>query len=333
MEAAKVAKMRYDAVKNDPNSTPEEIEAARQEASYLISSSTDDIRDNLSKFGASSLGAISAYNKLENDLLSGVDSDDRPWLTSALSGTGYDKALSSYEVDGLRPLDVKEDSWAAKAIMLTNYGVATMALDAFEEGNAVEGVGIIASNVLPSEEIAGLQTAFKTFLRSRNTKDHDATLEDFNEFLEQDEAAEPLRLGYIEGNRRYLPGAASHGGSLPRVEQGDTWLKGTQGNAGKVPAQVAEKLAGREFKTFDEFRSAFWKEVADDPVLSQEFAPQSLGRMRNGNAPFAHEQQQVGGRQVYELDHMQEIQDGGNVYDMNNIIIRTPYNHINKGKD
>ncbi len=32
-------------------------------------------------------------------------------------------------------------------------------------------------------------------------------------------------------------------------------------------------------------------------------------------------------------DHMQEIQDDGNVYDMNNIIIRTPYNHIQKGKD
>ncbi len=36
-------------------------------------------------------------------------------------------------------------------------------------------------------------------------------------------------------------------------------------------------------------------------------------------------QEKVGRRRVYELDHTQELQFGGNVYDMNNIIVRTPY--------
>ncbi|WP_430709117.1 hypothetical protein [Pseudodesulfovibrio sediminis] len=27
---------------------------------------------------------------------------------------------------------------------------------------------------------------------------------------------------------------------------------------------------------------------------------------------------------------MKELQNGGGVYDMNNIVIRTPYNHLNK---
>ena len=31
----------------------------------------------------------------------------------------------------------------------------------------------------------------------------------------------------------------------------------------------------------------------------------------------------VGGRIKYEIDHMNEIQDGGGVYDMNNLIVRT----------
>ncbi len=53
--------------------------------------------------------------------------------------------------------------------------------------------------------------------------------------------------------------------------------------------------------------------------------------MSHGRAPYAAKTQQVGKRIKYELDHLQEIQHGGNVYDMNNIIIRTPLNHL-KGK-
>nr|WP_246807202.1 hypothetical protein [Ensifer sp. ENS05] len=67
--------------------------------------------------------------------------------------------------------------------------------------------------------------------------------------------------------RRSEPGVASHGGSLPRIADGQAWLRGTAGNAGKVPAQVAEKLAGRNFKSFDDFREAFWTTVSEDAVL------------------------------------------------------------------
>ena len=31
---------------------------------------------------------------------------------------------------------------------------------------------------------------------------------------------------------------------------------------------------------------------------------------------------------VYELDHVIELQNGGPVYDMNNLFVRTPLNHI-----
>ncbi len=53
--------------------------------------------------------------------------------------------------------------------------------------------------------------------------------------------------------------------------------------------------------------------------------------MKKGNAPFVRKAQQLGKRQRYELDHNHEIQYGGGVYDMNNIIVRTPLNHV-KGK-
>jgi filamentous hemagglutinin len=108
-------------------------------------------------------------------------------------------------------------------------------------------------------------------------------------------------------------------------------LKGTHGNAGKVPAQIAVKLAGKSYRSFDHFREEFWKAAAKDRYLSRQFNASNLERMRSGKAPYASGLQQQGGRQKYEIDHQQPIAKGGNVYDMNNLIIRTPYNHI-KGK-
>ncbi|QJB56882.1 DUF637 domain-containing protein [Pseudodesulfovibrio sp. zrk46] len=132
--------------------------------------------------------------------------------------------------------------------------------------------------------------------------------------------------------RRLAPGAASHGSNLPRIVEGERWLKGNVGNAGKVPAQIAERLNGRQFKDFNEFRRAFWTEVGNDPVLSKQFNPGNQQLMKDGYAPFPDLKQQVGGRKRYELDHVEELQHGGNVYDMNNIVIRTPKDHILKGK-
>ncbi|MDQ8195653.1 RHS repeat-associated core domain-containing protein [Coraliomargarita sp. SDUM461004] len=145
------------------------------------------------------------------------------------------------------------------------------------------------------------------------------------------DATTQLRLTAAAGDRRLLSGAASHGGSLPTIQPGQRWLRGSQGNAARVPNQIAERLAGREFSNFNQLREAFWREVAADPVLSQQFSSANLARMQRGRAPFAITEQQVGGRAVYELDHLQEIQNAGNVYDLDNIIIRTPLNHI-KGK-
>ena len=110
-----------------------------------------------------------------------------------------------------------------------------------------------------------------------------------------------------------------------------TLLTGGDTDAVNIAAQVAEKLAGKKFNSFDHFRQEMWKEVAKDPALSRKFGDKNLVEMQKGHAPFSPRSQQVGGRKRYELDHNQEIKDGGNVYDMNNIIFRTPLNHL-KGK-
>ncbi|WP_339326601.1 hypothetical protein [Aliarcobacter butzleri] len=85
-------------------------------------------------------------------------------------------------------------------------------------------------------------------------------------------------------------------------------------------SQIAEKLNGKSFNSFDEFRSAFWKEVANDSALSKQFDRNNITLMKDGKAPYSIVNEQVGGRVKYELDHNIEIQNGGNVYDFNIIV-------------
>ncbi len=83
-----------------------------------------------------------------------------------------------------------------------------------------------------------------------------------------------------------------------------------------------------QFQNFDAFREAFWSAVSQDPALTASFNADNIARMAAGKAPYAIGTQQVGGRMVYELDHVIELQNGGPVYDMNNLFVRTPLNHI-----
>lgn len=105
------------------------------------------------------------------------------------------------------------------------------------------------------------------------------------------------------------------------------WLKGTDGNAGLFPKSVAEKLSGKKFANFDEFRNEFWKTIADDPVLSKQFSPEDIPIMKNGLAPRAPKTQELGGQVKYILHHKTPINQGGAVYDMDNLIIVTPKFH------
>ncbi len=65
----------------------------------------------------------------------------------------------------------------------------------------------------------------------------------------------------------------------PRDEPGEVtgqgeWIFGIWlAEAGKeqgaaIPAQIADKLRGMKFSSFDRFREAFWRAVANDPELS-----------------------------------------------------------------
>jgi hypothetical protein len=107
------------------------------------------------------------------------------------------------------------------------------------------------------------------------------------------------------------------------------WLAGASKELGApVPTQIADKLQGREFSSFDAFRNAFWVEVANDPELAGQFSPQNITRMKDGLSPATRRQDIIGRRRVFELHHVEHIADGGAVYDVDNLRVNTPKNHI-----
>ncbi|WP_338155270.1 HNH endonuclease signature motif containing protein [Tatumella saanichensis] len=100
------------------------------------------------------------------------------------------------------------------------------------------------------------------------------------------------------------------------------------GNGSPVPSQIADKLRGRTFANFDQFRRAFWLEVSKEPDLSRQFKRGNSGNINVGKAPAPSESEQVGGKIKYDIHHIKPIIEGGEVYNVDNMGIVTPKRHI-----
>ena len=128
------------------------------------------------------------------------------------------------------------------------------------------------------------------------------------------------------------PGVATGKGEI--LSGSEKWLEAvSSGQGAPVPAQVADKLRGKSFRNFDHFREEFWLAVAECPELLSQFNKSNQMIIKNGGAPFVIEQQAVGGRELFELHHVKQIQYDGPVYDMDNLRVNTPRNHIRIHKE
>jgi hypothetical protein len=139
---------------------------------------------------------------------------------------------------------------------------------------------------------------------------------------------------YLTERLRRVPGTATGGQKLP-VTAADGRLL-LDGRVGPIPGQIAAKLRGMFFNDFAEFRAAFWRLVADDPLLGQVKSASNPGgwsavnkaRMRNGLAPFAGEGGTgAGANAVLQLNHKQALKNAGALYDLDNIEVVTPWFH------
>ncbi|HDR2841978.1 TPA: S-type pyocin domain-containing protein [Enterobacter sichuanensis] len=108
-----------------------------------------------------------------------------------------------------------------------------------------------------------------------------------------------------------------------------TWLADAgHGNGSPIPSQIADKLRGRIFSNFDDFREAFWQEVSKDPELSEKFIPSNLARMKYGMSPRTIFIETVGKRRSFEIHHIKPVSQGGDMYNVDNMGITTPKRHI-----
>ncbi|RAI69883.1 hypothetical protein DOZ69_01680 [Pseudomonas fluorescens] len=141
---------------------------------------------------------------------------------------------------------------------------------------------------------------------------------------------ESIYMMATRGGPRNEPGTVIGRGK----EVGGNWLGSAAESGGApIPAQIADKLRGKDFRNFDRFREGFWRAVAADSELSKQFGKADLKLLTNGAAPSTDEVDSVGRRDKYEIHHIHHIKDGGEVYNIDNLTIITPRAHIELHKN
>ncbi|MHC8332490.1 HNH endonuclease signature motif containing protein [Pseudomonas sp. LB3P25] len=61
---------------------------------------------------------------------------------------------------------------------------------------------------------------------------------------------------------------------------------------------------------------------------TSQFKPTNKGKLPSGKAPFAQSPEHNGENALYEIHHIENIQHGGAVYDVENLTIVTPKRHV-----
>lgn len=130
-------------------------------------------------------------------------------------------------------------------------------------------------------------------------------------------------------NKRKEPGVAK--GEGKKVTE--KWLEDASKETGApIPEEVAAKLKGKTFSSFDAFRKALWEEISRHPQLLNDLKKSNKTNVAKGKSPFVKKSERAGGRLRHELHHKDPISKGGEVYDMDNLSIMTPRRHINTHK-
>ncbi|WP_393947250.1 type VI secretion system tube protein TssD [Kluyvera intermedia] len=156
---------------------------------------------------------------------------------------------------------------------------------------------------------------------------------DFNDYIlvfPADSGVQPIYI-YLK-SARDEPGMATGKGEI--LSDNARWLEtASSGLGAPIPSQVADKLRGRTFRNFGHFREEFWLAVSECPELLRQFTKSNQTIIKSKGAPFVIEEQAIGGRELFELHHIEQIQYDGPVYEIDNLRINTPRNHIRIHKE
>lgn len=160
----------------------------------------------------------------------------------------------------------------------------------------------------------------------------DASLDDYIIVFPADSGLPPLYVMFRD--RREEPGTMTGFGQPDAT----VWLAGANRAHGvAIPPRIADKLRGRNFSSWRRAREAIWTAVSEDSVLMSQFSKSNQTLLRNGYSPIAIPSEHAGSNRAFEIHHVISLKDGGAVYDIDNLRVTTPKNHVrihrNKGAD
>ena len=150
----------------------------------------------------------------------------------------------------------------------------------------------------------------------------DVGFDDYIIIFPADSGLSPLYV--LFKNRRYMAGEAVGKGKLI---EGKLLYKGNR-EGSPIPMQVASKLRGRKYSSWNAYRRRLWQLIGRSKLFEGQFEAGDRALMLRGLAPYADDREHVGGRTKYELHHVESISEGGGVYDSDNIIILSPFFHV-----
>ncbi|EGU7152026.1 type VI secretion system tip protein VgrG [Salmonella enterica] len=137
---------------------------------------------------------------------------------------------------------------------------------------------------------------------------------------------------YLKDDSRNQPGTAT--GNGVKLSGDKPWLDlsvTNKGNGAPIPSHIADKLRGRSYGSFDDLREDLWEEISNDPKLMAQFGEDNQERISNGLAPWVPSDGYYHGPnevvKKFQIHHDQAIEDGGGVYDLDNLRIVTPRLH------
>ncbi|WP_367834552.1 HNH endonuclease signature motif containing protein [Pseudomonas lundensis] len=68
-------------------------------------------------------------------------------------------------------------------------------------------------------------------------------------------------------------------------------------------------------------------------LTTSQFNATNQGWLAKGNSPFAPKAERNGGNGRYEIHHIEHIQHGGAIYDIDNLCVATPKRHVEIHKE
>jgi len=125
---------------------------------------------------------------------------------------------------------------------------------------------------------------------------------------------------------RYLPGVVSGMGGTADPN----WESAASiGQGSPIPSEVADALRDKRYSEFRSLKRAIWTKMSKIPEVTEKMNQKNIELIQDGKSPIVSKAERKGRRVRYEIHHKIPIANGGNVYDIDNLVFTTPAKHDN----